>query len=226
MSNQLTTIKQQALTTITELFNGTVSAIPIEQLNVILDTPPPEKWVKMHPYIKDHKYLPIDKVEYLLRKCFKKFQIEVKEYKQLFNAVSVEVRVHYFNPAANEMMFHDGVGAWDLQTKSTSGPLKLDLSNINTGAVPMALGIAKSIAIKDACDHFGSLFGANLNRKDVTQFTGDAELLSNISADDVKELFELKREALDADSIANAERIINNKETRNYIKLYNQLKSA
>lgn len=226
MSNQLTTIKQQALTTITELFNGTVSAIPIEQLNVILDTPPPEKWVKMHPYIKDHKYLPIDKVEYLLRKCFKKFQIEVKEYKQLFNAVSVEVRVHYFNPAANEMMFHDGVGAWDLQTKSTSGPLKLDLSNINTGAVPMALGIAKSIAIKDACDHFGSLFGANLNRKDVTQFTGDAELLSNISADDVKELFELKREVLDADSIANAERIINNKETRNYIKLYNQLKSA
>lgn len=226
MSNQLTTIKQQALTTITELFNGTVSAIPIEQLNVILDTPPPEKWVKMHPYIKDHKYLPIDKVEYLLRKCFKKFQIEVKEYKQLFNAVSVEVRVHYFNPAANEMMFHDGVGAWDLQTKSTSGPLKLDLSNINTGAVPMALGIAKSIAIKDACDHFGSLFGANLNRKDVTQFTGDAELLSNISADDVKELFELKRELLDADSIANAERIINNKETRSYIKLYNQLKSA
>ena len=90
----------------------------------------------------------------------------------------------------------------------------------------MALGIAKSIAIKDACDHFGSLFGANLNRKDVTQFTGDAELLSNISADDVKELFELKREVLDADSIANAERIINNKETRNYIKLYNQLKSA
>ena len=188
MSNQLTTIKQQALTTITELFNGTVSAIPIEQLNVILDTPPPEKWVKMHPYIKDHKYLPIDKVEYLLRKCFKKFQIEVKEYKQLFNAVSVEVRVHYFNPAANEMMFHDGVGAWDLQTKSTSGPLKLDLSNINTGAVPMALGIAKSIAIKDACDHFGSLFGANLNRKDVKAFEGDKTMLSIDQTNDIKEM--------------------------------------
>lgn len=226
MSN-LATIQPNQNTTITSLFNGTLdTAVPIEQLNVILDTPPPAKWVKVHPFIKDHKYLPIDKVEYLLRKCFKKFAIEVIETKQLFNAVMVRVRVHYFNPAVNEMMYHDGVGAWDLQTQSKSGPLKLDLSNINNGAVPMATGIAKSIAIKDACDHFGSLFGANLNRKDVSQFTGDPELLTNVSAEDVKELYELKKETLDADEIANAERIINNKESRNYTKLYNQLKSA
>lgn len=93
-SNQLTTTTQQSVT-ITSLFDGTLeTAVPVEQLNVILDTPPPAKWVKEHPYIKGHMYLPIDKVEYLLRKCFKKFSIEVQETKQLFNAVMVRVRVH------------------------------------------------------------------------------------------------------------------------------------
>ncbi len=219
MSTSLTTTETKV--TITNLFNGTLqTAVPLEQLNVILDNPPPAKWIKTHPFIKEHKYLPIDKVEYLLRKCFKKFQIEVIETKQLFNAVMVRVRVHYFNPATNEMMYHDGVGAWDLQTKSQSGPLKLDLSNINTGAVPMATGIAKSIAIKDACDHFGSLFGANLNRKDVNQFTGDNDLL--VTYEDLVSLYEIKK-GLIADT-KDAERIINNKETRNYSKLFNQLK--
>jgi hypothetical protein len=75
-------------------------------------------------------------------------------------------------------MFHDGVGAQELQTKQGTGNLNMDMSNVNKGSVMMALPIAKSIAIKDACDHFGDLFGANLNRKDIVQFTGDTELLS------------------------------------------------
>jgi hypothetical protein len=40
----------------------------------------------------------------------------------------------------------------------------------------MAFPIAKTIAIKDACDMFGSLFGANLNRKDVVEYTTDSKL--------------------------------------------------
>ena len=222
-----TEISVQAKPTITSLFNGTLEqAIPLEQLNVILDTPTPQKWVKEHPYIKGHLYLPIDKVEYLLRKCFKKFQIEVIETKQLFNAVMVRVRVHYFNPATSEMMYHDGVGAWDLQTQSKSGPLKLDLSNINNGAVPMATGIAKSVAVKDACDHFGSLFGANLNRKDVAQFFGDTELTNPTDHASVVELYEIKKDSLSKEQVMDAERIINNKEIASYSKLFKTLQSA
>ena len=219
--------KQSAKPTINLLFEEKLSEIiPVEQLNVILSTPPPEAWIKTHPFIKDHKYLPIDKVEYLLRSCFKKFQIEVKEVKQLFNAIQCTVRVHYLNPATNEMMFHDGVGAWDLQTQSKSGPLKMDISNINAGAVPMATGVAKSIAIKDACDHFGSLFGANLNRKDVINFAGNAELLSMGNGEsDLIELFELKKDELSNDELIDAKRIINNKEIASYTKLSNLLKS-
>jgi hypothetical protein len=173
-------IAKQTKATITSLFKQLdFDAVPLEQLNVILSTPPPATWVKVHPFIKNYNYLPIDKVEYLLRRCFKKYQIEVIKTAQLFNAIEVTVRVHYLNPATNEMMFHDGVGAQELQTKQGTGNLNMDMSNVNKGSVMMALPIAKSIAIKDACDHFGDLFGANLNRKDIVQFTGDTELLSN-----------------------------------------------
>lgn len=34
----------------------------------------------------------------------------------------------------------------------------------------MAFPNAKSLAIKDACDHFGRLFGADLNRKDYVEY--------------------------------------------------------
>ena len=186
--------------TITSLFAGKLeTAVPLEQLNVILSTPPPDSWVKEHPFIKvdsvvngvktkvPYKYLPIDKTEYLLRKCFKKFRIEVIKTGMLLNAVEVHVRVHYYNPATDTMEFHDGVGAQEVQTSSGSGSLKLDMSNINRGAVTMALPLAKSIAIKDACDHFGDLFGANLNRKDVANFKGDAELLTAEAVNDNKE---------------------------------------
>lgn len=184
-------LAKQTKTTITSLFKQLdFNVVPLEQLNVILSTPPPTTWVKEHQYIKvesvvngvktkvPYKYLPIDKVEYLLRKCFKKFSIEVIKTGMLLNAVEVHVRVHYYNPATDTMEFHDGVGAQEVQTSSGSGSLKLDMSNINRGAVTMALPLAKSVAIKDACDHFGDLFGANLNRKDIVQFMGDNELLS------------------------------------------------
>lgn len=172
-------LAKQTKATITSLFKQLdLDVVPLEQLNVILSTPPPATWVKQHPFIKGYNYLPIDKVEYLLRRCFKKYQIEVIKTAQLFNAIEVTVRVHYLNPATNEMMFHDGVGAQELQTKQGTGNLNMDMSNVNKGSVMMALPIAKSIAIKDACDHFGDLFGANLNRKDIVQFTGDTELLS------------------------------------------------
>lgn len=170
---------------ISDLFNQNLNTyIPLEQLQQILSTPPPDNWVKTHPFINGYKYLPIDKVEYLLMKCFKKYNIEVIENKILFNSIAVTVRVHYLNPATNTMEFHDGVGACELQTKKDTGNLKPDMSNVNKGAVMMALPLAKTTAIKDACDHFGSLFGANLNRKDVIHYVSDKNLLSSEKIDE------------------------------------------
>lgn len=164
------------LPTIAELFEDHIEvAGRSEGLNAILNTAPPTKWIKEHPYIKDWLYLPIEKVEYLLRRCFKKYKIEVLREGTAFNGVYVVVRVHYLNPATGEMDFHDGIGAMQLQTKKGTSPA--DLANINSGAISMAFPIAKSLAVKDATDHFGALFGANLNRKDVLPFQVDTAII-------------------------------------------------
>lgn len=164
------------LPTIAELFSeNIVIAGKTEQLNIILNTPPPEKWIKEHPYIKGHKYLPIDKVELMLRRIFKKYSIEILREGTSFNGVYVVVRVHYFNPALNAMQYQDGIGAIQLQTAKGTSPS--DLININNGAISMAFPIAKSLAIKDACDLIGNVFGANLNRRDVAEFKPDNDLI-------------------------------------------------
>jgi hypothetical protein len=62
-----------------------------------------------------------------------------------------------------------------LQTKKGASPA--DLANINNGALSMAFPIAKTVAIKDACDHFGKLFGSDLNRKDIITYNIDLTLI-------------------------------------------------
>lgn len=180
MSTEVQKNDQMKLPTIAELFEETgnmVVAGRSEELNAILSTPPPKHWIKEHPYVKDHKYLPIDKVEHLLRKIFKKYNIEITGQGPSFNGVYVTVRVHYFNPALNAMQYQDGIGAIQLQTAKGTSPA--DLANINNGALSMAYPIAKSLAIKDACDLIGPIFGANLNRRDITPFVVDEKVISN-----------------------------------------------
>jgi hypothetical protein len=165
------------LPTLADLFSDSIEvAGKSEGLNAILNTNPPEKWVKVHPFIRDYRYIPIDKVEHLLRKIFKSYQIEITGQGTAFNGVWVTVRVHYLNPATGEMSYHDGIGAAQLQTSKGTSPA--DLANINNGAISMAFPIAKTVAIKDACDHFGAIFGCNLNRKDVIPFQPDQEIIS------------------------------------------------
>ena len=149
-----------------------------EELTVALNQNPPETWVKEHPYIKGYKYLPIERVEFLLKSLFKNnYKIEVLKTGLLLNCVEVTVRVHFKDPISGDWMFHDGVGCAEIQTKQGTGHLLLDMSNINRGAVTMALPNAKSIAIKDAADHLGKLFGADLNRKDLITYGVDTTLI-------------------------------------------------
>ena len=149
------------------------------KIMVALNQDPPAEWVEKHPYIKDFYYLPIGRVEFLLKTFFNgNFKIEVLKTAQLLNAIEVTVRIHYKEIGSENWLYHDGVGAKEIQTNKDSGSLKPDLSNISRGAVEMALPIAKTIAIKDACDHFGKLFGSDLNRKQKIAYSEDTRLIA------------------------------------------------
>lgn len=177
---------KQQLPTLAELTNDVELSYKNDAFNLLLSQQPPATWVKKHPYIRDYNYLPIDKVEHLLKKIFKQYRIEITNQGTSFNGVWVTVRVHFLNPTNNEWSFHDGIGACQLQTKKDTSPA--DLANINNGALQMAFPIAKTIAIKDACDMFGNLFGANLNRRDTIEFKVDENTLNFIKSNKEKNI--------------------------------------
>lgn len=181
-------ISEKKMPTIQELYENTDLAIKHDDFNVLMNQEPPASWVKVNKYAGNSHYLPIEKVEWLLRRIFKQFRIEITGQGTAFNGVWVTVRVHYVHPVTNEWEFHDGIGAEALQVKSGSSPA--DLANINKGALAMAFPLAKSQAIKDACDHFGKAFGADLNRKDVIAY-GQDEKLHNVKRE--KEIERLRR---------------------------------
>ena len=151
-----------------------------DKLNHYLNQDPPAKWVKVHPYVANHKYLPIDKIELLSKKILADYRIEITGQGTAFNGVWVSVRFHFKHRLDGaEWSYHDGIGACSLQIKSGSSPAQLE--NINPGALSMAFPIAKTLAIKDACDHFGRLFGSDLNRKDIIPFSEPQEQAGAVS---------------------------------------------
>ena len=192
-----------------------------DQLNLLLNQEPKKEWVKEHPFVKGHKYIPIDKVEFMLRKIFKKYQIEITGQGTSFNGVWVTVRVHYYHPTESCMMYHDGIGAVQLQTAKGTSPA--DLANINNGALSMAYPIAKTLAIKDACDHFGKLFGCDLNRKDTMAFKVDVNPLE--LKEQLIDLFNLKRDMMPQDEILNTLMVIETNNIKSFDKQIKYLSS-
>jgi hypothetical protein len=222
MSDKLA-INKQTLPTLKDLVKDVAVYEEHDKLNFLLNQEPPKVWVKEHPFVKGHKYLPIDKVEYLLRKIFKEYRIEVLREGTSFNGVFVTIRLHYKNLVSNDWSYHDGIGAIHLQVKKGSSPS--DLANINNGALSMAFPLAKTLAIKDAADMFGTLFGANLNRRDTLGASMDKPSLTN---EEKIEKIEILLNSIDVkishEDRMSIERVIEEKETLSYDKILKKYK--
>lgn len=154
--------------TLAELQVSTEDAFKNDAFNHLLNQEPPEVWLRPVPFTKGAKDLPIDKVEYLLAKIFKKTRWEIKEAKQILNSVLVIGRLHYYDPVNDEWTYQDGVGAANMQMDA--GAEATDLNAVKAGAIVMAAPIAAVRAKKDAADNIGRLFGRDLNRKNTVDF--------------------------------------------------------
>jgi hypothetical protein len=139
-----------------------------DMLNWLLSRQPKADWVKKHPYANNALYIPIAKIEQLIKQIFKFYKIEVLRENCWLNGFVVTVRLHYLSPADGSWHFHDGIGACELQTRKDAQAS--DLNSIVSGAWQKGVGVAKSEAVKNAAKSFGDYFGANLNRKEVDNF--------------------------------------------------------
>ena len=198
MKNQLQPIKK--IPSLTDLYNDTALVDKQNQLNIILNAEPKKEWVKDHPFVKNLKYLPIERVEYLLTMIFTKWRVEVKEVKILANSIVTTVRVYVQDPITGEWDWQDGIGAMPIQVQKGSGATEFD--KMNSSAVQIGSPASESFAIKDACEKFGRIFGKDLNRKDnvsydrLYQMIGLNEIVNNPSLTE-----EIRKEVQDTTNI-------------------------
>lgn len=125
----------------------------VNGFNVTLNQEPQKEWVRTLKGT-DIKYLPIERIEWLLTSIYGQFKYEVKSVLVIDNSVSCVVRVHYYNPVLDCWEWADGTGAAPLM--ATEGDM----------AVALALPAAKTFAVKDAVEPLGKIFGKDLNRAD------------------------------------------------------------
>lgn len=116
------------------------------KLNILLNQPPNPKWIKEHPFAKGVKYIPIEKIEYLLTRLFLKWRIEVKQIQTIANSCVVTVRLHYQNIENNDWSWQDGIGAAPIQTEKNAGAM--DWDKVRTDSVMKAAPAAETTPLK------------------------------------------------------------------------------
>jgi hypothetical protein len=223
MSNQVTTTRK--LPTLSELVEDTELSIKDNQLTVLLNQAPPDSWLAEHPMIKGYKYLPVQRVEWLMTRVFGKWSVCINDCKILANSVCVSVTVTVTNPITGERESQDGVGACPIQTDKGAGAM--DWNAAKADGVMKALPAAKSYAFKDACESFGKIFGKDLGRKDAIGYDTLLKESTTYNWDMLGKLFEsvCDDNKLTKEDFENIKRIILNQEKTSYIKTLNYLKS-
>lgn len=126
-----------------------------------LNAPPRPEWIKTNQGVK---YLPIERVEHLLRTIYQRWEVAVVGYCVIANAITVHVRLRVQDPVYGEWIEQDGLGAVPIQVKSGSSPTSFEA--IVPNAIQKNLPAAESLAIKDAAEKLGKVFGSDINRKD------------------------------------------------------------
>jgi hypothetical protein len=166
------------LPSLVELIDGNLELKQDQnKLNVLLNQAPPEKWIKEHPFAKGVKYIPIERIEYLLTRLFLRWRVETKTIQTIANSVVVSVRLHYQNIENDEWSWQDGIGAAPIQTEKDSGAMNWD--KVRSDAVMKAAPAAETFAVKDAAEKIGKIFGKDLNRKDEIAYDGLLNVIPN-----------------------------------------------
>ncbi len=226
-----------AIPTMKELVEETELSLKQNALMVLLNQDPPKQWIKEHPFatVKNQatgkyeplKYLPIDRVKYLLYRIYGNWKDEIIDSKLMANSPVVTVRLTVKNPVTGEMESHDGIGAAPIQTDSGAGAA--DFMKMKTNGVQISVGAASSYGLKNAAEKFGKIFGGGLNG----EYISYDNLLKgeHVTLDDLKELYAEKKEAWldgempDVSTLANIDRVINTEEKKSYTKIHKLLQS-
>ena len=174
---------EHKLPSINDLYSEIAVKSKQNDLNVLLNHEPKAEWIKQHPIAKNVKYIPIERIEWLMTRIFIQWHVEIKMTQVIANSIVVTVRLHYKDVLSDEWLWQEGLGAAPIQTDKDAGAT--DFSKVKTDAVMKAAPAAESYAIKDAAEKIGKIFGKDLNRSDKILYDNlvnnfkDYEVISN-----------------------------------------------
>lgn len=138
-------------------------AVQVDSLNTLLNTDPPKQWFKTH---KGNDYLPIDRVKNNIITIFQDYDWCIKSVQLIANSIVVYGTLSVINPVTGRTRNLDGIGAWPIQLKSGSAPT--DFNSIIQDAIQKNAPAAESLALKNAAQKLGKLFGGGSDDVDFT----------------------------------------------------------
>lgn len=189
---------RQNLPSLKDLYKDTDMVIKRSKLNVLINQPPSPDWVKNHPIfkrevIRDNKkiqvpvtHIPIERLQWLMKRIFGGYTREVIDFKLLANSISVQIRIHFRDPLTGLKMSTDGVGAVPCQTDKNAGATEFD--RIKTNAIMAGLPAAATYAEKDAIGSIGRLFGGDLNRDMESEYISFADEFDAVKVNTLKNM--------------------------------------
>lgn len=169
MTQAVTTTNEKKLPKIADIYSDKALVTKQNELNIILNSEPAPSWIKEHPMVSWLKYLPIERVEYLLTCIFSRWESHIKEVKLIANSVVVIIELRCQNPLdPTDWIIQTWVGAMPIQVNKGKGAI--DFNEMKSWAIQIWAPAAESYAIKDAAEKLGKIFGKDLNRKDVMSY--------------------------------------------------------
>lgn len=141
---------KKEIPTIESLISGNID---LNDLQKLLESEPPKEWlqdleVTQNKGKKIIKYLPIERVDYLLRSIYSDNWCEILSTGIYQTSCQVTLRLFVVNPIDEKIYHVDGVGGAS-----------------SVGGVDIALALAKANAKKNASKELGKIFGRDLSRE-------------------------------------------------------------
>ena len=142
----------------------------IEAFQNWLNKTPAKSEIKTNPYAGNSQYIPIGIIEQRLDEMYAGLWcIDECHLQVIANSVVCALTLKVFHPVAKIWINRSGIGAIPIQLNK--GESEMSFSTIKSDAIRKNAPAAKSQAIRNAAQSLGSVFGRNLNRDDVGDFT-------------------------------------------------------
>ena len=128
---------------------------------------------------KEVKYMPIGLVEKTLDEMYNGlWQITDIRHTVTLNAIAVELTLQVYHPTAKLWLSRAGVGAIKVQLNKDAQ--SMDVTQIKADAIQKGLPAAKAMAVKNAAQSLGVVFGRDLNRDTNDEFIYLSEQVSEL----------------------------------------------